>query len=168
MDIKLWKKKAFDKVSKHKYALAVLILGIALMLLPGIGAKKDESNQNTQPVQTQTVELEEKLSQILCRIQGAGKVEVLLTCSSGEKTVYQEDADLSQGTNNTSRYDTVIIKDGSGKENGLVQQIIPPKYQGAIVVCQGADKPAVRLAVVEAVSRVTGLGADQISVLKMK
>jgi stage III sporulation protein AG len=39
---------------------------------------------------------------------------------------------------------------------------------GAIVLCQGADVPSVRLAIVDAVSKVTGLVANQISVLKMK
>jgi hypothetical protein len=41
-------------------------------------------------------------------------------------------------------------------------------YQGAVVLCQGAADAAVRLAVVEAVSKATGLGADKICVLKMK
>jgi stage III sporulation protein AG len=49
-----------------------------------------------------------------------------------------------------------------------VRQVIPPKYQGAIIVCQGAEKATVRLQVVEAVVNVTGLTADKITVLKMK
>jgi stage III sporulation protein AG len=36
------------------------------------------------------------------------------------------------------------------------------------VVCQGADDPVVKLLIVDAVSKVTGLGADKISVMKMK
>ena len=36
-----------------------------------------------------------------------------------------------------------------------------------VVLCQGADAPSVKLAIVEAVRCVTGLGADQISVQKM-
>ena len=62
----------------------------------------------------------------------------------------------------------MIITDSDRKEEGLITQVDPPVYQGAIIVCQGADRGAVRLAIVEAVSRVTGLGADRISVLKMK
>ena len=50
----------------------------------------------------------------------------------------------------------------------MVRQILSPEYLGAVVVCQGANDVQVRLAVVEAVSKVTGLGADKISVLKMK
>ena len=60
-----------------------------------------------------------------------------------------------------------MITDENRTQTGLVQQSIPPTYRGAIVVCQGADSPAVCLAVKEAVSKVTGLDTSQISVLKM-
>ena len=39
---------------------------------------------------------------------------------------------------------------------------------GAVVVCQGADQPYVRLDVTNAVAAYTGLGSDKISVIKMK
>ena len=85
------------------------------------------------------------------------------------KTLYQTDDSTSYSdTSNTTRIDTVTVTDDTRNQTGLIQQVIPPTYQGAIVVCQGADSPAVRLAIVEAVSKVTGLGADRISVLKMK
>ena len=61
----------------------------------------------------------------------------------------------------------MIITDYNRNESALVERVDPPQYLGAIVICQGADSAAVRLAVVEAVSKYTGLGADQIAVLKM-
>ena len=39
---------------------------------------------------------------------------------------------------------------------------------GAVVVCDGGDDAAVRLAVTQAVSAYTGLGSDRITVMKMK
>jgi len=39
---------------------------------------------------------------------------------------------------------------------------------GAVVVCEGAQDPAVRLNVTNAVAAYTGLGSDKISVMKMK
>lgn len=39
---------------------------------------------------------------------------------------------------------------------------------GAVVVCAGADDPAVRLDVTHAVSAYTGLGSNKITVMKMK
>ena len=61
-----------------------------------------------------------------------------------------------------------MVGRGSGQQEGLVRDSHAPNYRGAVILCKGADQAAVKLAVVEAVSRVTGLRTDQISVLKMK
>ena len=46
-------------------------------------------------------------------------------------------------------------------------EVLLSKY-GCVVVCEGADSPAVRLEVTNAVAAYTGLGSDKISVIKMK
>ena len=61
-----------------------------------------------------------------------------------------------------------MITGQNKQETGLVRQVIPPTYMGVVVVCEGADNPSLKLAIVDAVSKATGLGADRISVLKMK
>ena len=157
-------KQALDLVMKYKYALLVVLLGIGLMLLPGRTEKVEEIPVPTSPQKTQIPD-NQHLEAFLSQIQGAGKVKVLLSYAKGEQTIYQSDSDISA---NSSRFDTVIITDSQRGEAGLVQQINPPTYLGAVVVCQGADRAEVRLAIVEAVSTYTGLGADKISVLKMK
>ena len=63
---------------------------------------------------------------------------------------------------------TVTLTDSNRNQSGLIRQIIPEKYQGAVILCQGADDPIIRLAIVDAVSKATGLGANKISVLKLK
>lgn len=164
MDRSFLIKKVPALLKKYKYAILIFILGLALMLIPfdrGTSAEKEPLPKQ----ESQGGTISEQLEQILCQIEGAGKVRVLLSVSAGEKTVYQSDADISE---NASRTDTVIITDADRAQNGLVQQVIPPSYLGAIIVCEGADRAEVRLALVEAVSRFTGLGADRISVLKMK
>ena len=88
---------------------------------------------------------------------------MLLTEASGRDVIYQTDT-----AQNQSKLDTVIVRDGNHQETGLVKQILPPVYKGAVVVCQGADSAVVRLHVVEAVKSVTGLASDCITVLKMK
>ncbi len=106
---------------------------------------------------------------ILSKVTGAGEVEVLLTVSAGEETIYQTDCQTDSSGDSENRHcDTVMITDANRNETGLVRQIFPATYQGAIIVCRGADSPAVRFAIVEAVSKLTGLSSNQISVLKMK
>ena len=167
MEIKLFKKIP-DLCKKYKYAILIFIIGLVLMMIP-VGKTKEKSIA-PQPENTVTqTPLEERLASILCQVEGAGKVEVVMTISAGEETLFQTDEDSSHGEKEQSnRIDTVLITDQNRNETGLVKQVLPPVYQGAIIVCQGADVPSVRLEIVDAVSKLTGLGANCISVLKMK
>ena len=161
-----WIKQIPKVLVKYKYVVAVIAAGIVLMTIPAED-KELESTESALPVIE--ISLEERLSQILSKINGAGEVSVLLSTSSGEEYIYQNNTDVqSNEENHSSQMDTVIISDSGRNEQGLLRQIISPKYLGAIVVCQGADNPVVKLSVVEAVANATGLGADKITVLKMK
>ena len=164
MDWLALKDKLQQWVGKYRYVIIVLLVGIVLMLLPSRQEKVNQTQITTEPA-VQKQDVQNELTQILTQIDGVGDVRVMLTIASGEETVYQTN---TESTGDTCRIDTVIVTDSDRKEQGLIQKLNPPKYMGAIVVCEGAGNAAVKLAVVEAVSRVAGLGADQISVLKMK
>ncbi len=153
--------KIMQWVRKYRYVLLVLLVGIGLMLIPFGGNKEQETAQ--QPAAPTSSDLSLELAQILSKIDGAGEVSVMLSHRTGASTVYQTDGDSS-----STRQDTVIITDADRAQSGLVQHIVYPEYRGAIIVCQGADNIQVRLNIMEAVSRITGLGMDKISVLKMK
>ena len=164
MDWLTLKDKTQKWIGKYRYVIIVLLAGIVLMLLPSRQGNATQKQVETEQV-IQKQDIPKELAQILSQIDGVGDVKVMLTMASGEETVYQTNTETTDGS---CRIDTVIITDADRKEQGLIQKQNPPKYMGAIVVCEGGAKAAVKLSVVEAVSRVTGLGADQISVLKMK
>ena len=150
-------------------AAAVLLAGLVLMLLPSGEQKQEAAVLFSESTPEQERDLQASLGQILSMIEGAGKVQVLLTEATGQRTHYQTDEDISTGESSSdTRKETVLITNGSRAESGLVRQVDPPVYQGAIVICQGADSAAVRLAIVEAVANATGLSSNRISVLKMK
>ena len=60
----------------------------------------------------------------------------------------------------------LTVNRGSGKQEVVVTQRMYPVYQGAVVVCQGAGNSQERLTVIDAVSVLTGLSSDKISVVK--
>ena len=156
--------KGVQIIKKYKWPAVILLVGLVLILLPGSsGSETQDRGIIEEP--DNILSVEEALSEILSKVQGAGKVRVMLTVASGEETTYQCNSSISE--NGSERIDTVIISDSDRKEQGLIKQINPPVYLGAIVVCQGADSPAVRWNIIEAVSAVTGLRTDKISVLKM-
>ena len=167
MEIILWASKVKSLILKYKFVVIVLLVGLAPMLWPGF--EKDSTNATTPAPQKSEVPLEASLSKILSKVQGAGRVEVMLNIEQGAKTIYQVDDDISQGESSYSdRNQTVTLTDGQRNQYGLVQQVNPPIYLGAVVLCQGAGDPVVKLSVVEAVSKITGLNANQICVLKME
>ena len=150
---------------KYRFPALILFVGIMLMMVPSMS----ELPTKEEPAVDIEVPTEEVLADLLSKIEGAGKVEVLLSIESGEETIFQTDEDYSQtDTSTTSKITTITVTESDRNEKGLIKQINPPKYLGAIVICQGADSAGVRLSIVDAVSKLTGLGADCISVLKMK
>ena len=145
---------------KYKYPILVVLVGLGLLLLP-----TGEAQEPPVPVETvREASLEQRLEVLLAQIEGAGAVRVLLTEDVGRETLWQTDV---QSDTDSVREDTVIVEDADRNETGLVRRTTEPSYRGAVILCQGADAPSVKLAIVEAVRCVTGLGADQISVQKM-
>lgn len=169
MDLTVIRQKIAELGSKYRYVVIILIAGILLMLLP-VKSENDteplpaETVRQTDPLGIKGAELEHLLSQI----KGTGKVEVLLTLAAGERTLYcSDERSTSSDSGQTLEHQTVIITNTNRSEDPLIERILAPEYLGAVVVCQGADDPAVRLAVTDAVSKATGLGTDRISVLRM-
>lgn len=167
MAIKALGEKIKEFSGKFKYALIILLVGIVLLLLP---EKKQQETQTVTPVKTDSQYIQlDALKEILQSVDGAGEVQVLLSTALGEETIYQTNKDTAaSASENTSKVETVIVTDSQRNETGLITQVNPPVYLGAIVVCQGADSPTVRLALTQAVARITGLGTDSICILKMK
>lgn len=166
MELKNAGRKAMELIRKYRYPAIVLLLGLILMTFSG--KKSDSVTLSTKPAIIQP-DLTQSLTEILSQIKGVGKVQVMLTVSVGETTIYQYDEQISGSLETPSiRKETVIITDSSRNQSPLITQVLSPTYRGAVIVCQGAEDPQVKLAIVEAVGKATGLGADRISVLKMK
>lgn len=166
-----WKARLTALFQRYKYALLVAAAGVLMMGLPALGGGEAPSRQqqSAQKVEFGTEELEGRLEEALARMEGVGTAEVVLTLRSGPEQVLARDAQCSaREEESESSYTTVVLSKGSGYEEPVVLQQLSPQYQGALVVCSGGEDPAVRLKVVEAVSALTGLGADKISVSKGK
>lgn len=168
----MWKERLLELFRRYKYALLVVAAGVVLMALPALGggaSRQEPAGQSGQEVDFETEELEGRLEEALSRMEGVGQAQVVLTLRAGPGQVLAQDTQRTAGENQSqSSQSTVVISRGSGNEEPVVLQQLSPQFQGALVVCSGGDDPSVRLRVVEAVSALTGLGADKISVSKGK
>lgn len=167
MEIKNIKQRIPAWIWKYRYPILILLIGVILFFIPQ--RQEDVQAPIQEAIISQQPDITQQLTQILGQIEGVGKVKIMLTIAAGESIQYHYDKDVNtDGNSSTIHHETVIITDSERNQQALITQTFPPKYQGAIVVCQGADQPVIKLAIVDAISKATGLGADQISVLKMK
>ena len=165
-----WGRKALENFGKYKYVILVALVGAVLLLWPS-GEKTDKSPTDTREGGDlfRVEDLEEKLEKALSQVEGAGKVTVVLTLEESARQVLAQNEEGSWGTGETRRdTSTVLLGRGSGTQEVVPLQEIGPRYRGALVVAEGGDLPQVRLALCEAVSALTGLGADKISICKGK
>lgn len=165
-------KKLGKALEKYKFVALVLCAGLLLMLLPS-----KTSLARTAPVSEpepeaeasdgagfDLAELETKLSLALEEINGVGEATVILSVSSSAESVLAQD--VSEG--NTSDLETVIVSTGSNTEQPVSIKTIYPEFRGAVVICDGAGNAGVKLEVLHAVSAITGLSSNQISVCQRK
>ena len=170
----VWGSKLRSLFDRYKFVLVVILAGVVLLLLPSFGEEKRdggavESSQESGSDPFQVEELERKLEQALAQIDGVGEVRVVLTLQSGPRRILAQDSQSTVDEGRTEAEVTnVVISAGSGVEGTVTLQQLSPQFQGALVVCSGGGEPTVQLRLVEAVSALTGLGADKISVCKGK
>lgn len=161
--------KVWKLLNQYKYVLVVIAAGLLLLLWPS-GKERQAAPAGTDGGQGQEgfdlKELEEKLSQTLSQVEGAGKVTVTLTVKNGMEQVLASDRSTSVTEGGSSVEETtVLVNSGSGQEAVRLTQRWPT-FQGALVVCEGGDSMEIRLLMTQAVSALTGLGADRITVCK--
>lgn len=161
---------------KNRYLLIVLIAGL-LLLAVGTPRNTQALPETENTIHTSdaaagfSVEaFEAQLKERLALIEGAGRVELMLSLQSTEEAVYASNIRQSaNGADNSSYESTLsVLSDGSYGESPVRVKSTSPTFRGAVILCDGADNIQVRLAVTEAVGALCGIGADKITVLKMQ
>ena len=153
---------------QYRIPILLVLAGLLLVLWPQRSSARVES-AGRGDAQYDLDEIQTRLAEVLRKIDGAGRVELMLTLASGQETVYQtNERRVTSESGATTERDTVLLSQSGAEKEPVVVLTRFPQYQGALVVCDGADRASVRLAIVEAVSSLTGLGSDHISVIKMK
>ena len=158
---------------RYKYAALVALAGAGLLLWPVLEGESPprESRWEAETVQPGSQDIQREMEEILGTMDGVGQVKVMLTADSDGERQLAQDTLLSYSGETAapedySRKSETVLLDGSGGDETVVVKRTYPTYRGALVVCQGGGSAEVRLAVTEAVSALTGLPMDRITVAK--
>ena len=124
--------------------------------------------------------LEEELEDILSKIAGVGKVQVLITYSETSEVVAMynetytssntEETDTNGGVRKIESADTnkeIIYEEKDGEKVPITQKVIMPKMEGAIITAEGAGNVNIKTNIIQAVSAATGLSTYRIQVFEM-
>ena len=146
------------------------LLGIVLMLLPGGNAEAEPTAGSPDAEAFDRGAVQEEMENILRAIDGVGELRLMLTVDSGTKRELAQDttAERSGSEDMKRKSETVVVGTGSGTQEVVVTNRVYPRYVGALVVCEGGGSAGVRLAVTQAVSALTALPSDKITVLQGK
>ena len=175
--MKNWQSRIGFLWERYKYFLAVIAVGVLLLLsakLPASELEKEEGTQSEAAFDLQT--FQQSVADSLAQIEGAGRVEVLLSLEAGEESVYASDVSQSSqstggssdSTSETYQSTMSILSDGSYGETPVLIKSKYPTFRGAVILCEGADSDTVRLQIVQAVSALCGISSDHISISKLK
>ena len=157
---------ALKWLATYKYVLLAVLLGVVLLLLPDGKAEREE--ETTRLADFDRASVQREMEDILSAIDGAGRLRLMLTVGGGGELELARDRALTRkdGAGEYSdKTETVVIGSGSSAEV-VVTQSRYPDFVGALVVCEGGGSAAVRLEITQALSALTGLPSDRISVIK--
>ncbi|ACA54095.1 stage III sporulation protein AG [Clostridium botulinum] len=197
MDIKNWLKKLETNPKNNKKNMNILIVVLVgvLFLIAGSTFKKDSvmsKNENPKNKQTQEEKIEvknddyeketqNKLKATLEKIDGVGKVEVMITFESGEEKVpavninnstnKSVEKDTEGGTRNTTQENegsSVVVTNDGDKTQPLIVKEYKPKITGVCIVAEGAENNITKLRISKAVVDLFSLAENKVNVYPMK
>lgn len=181
-----------EQIRKEQWIL-LLLVGILIMTAVFPSGKEQESmagsttESESQSSPQEEADLEEltwyekRLEAILAQMDGAGKVQVMITESVSRESIVEKDQTVQRqmnqdGDNSTNtgksqqenkEESTVLEKDGQGRETPYVTRTNAPKIEGVLILAQGGDNAVVVKNITEAAMALFGIEAHKIKVIKM-
>lgn len=164
--------------NRVRLLVAVGLLGMGLILcselLAGEEPKKSEpamKQPEQQNAQQSEQQLQQRLEEIISQIDGVGECSVMLTFEESERSVYAVEDSVSQeqdrqtnSGSSSSQKRLVLVENGEGGNQPVLEKKVRPQVNGVVVVCQGAKSMTVCQQVTEAVTTVLGIRSTQVCV----
>lgn len=177
-----------NKKTIENLVLFLVLFIIIIVVINGLGkneTKTVQSNSSDEKILSldnyKEKTQEEKLEEILSLINGAGKVDVLITYSNGmeqipmyntkQSTTTVQEADTAGGTRKTeetSNEQTVIYNENGNNKTPVMKQVINPKAVGVIVVADGAGIVNVKEDMIKAIEAILDVPAHRVQVFSRR
>ncbi len=139
----MWRGKSFaDLISDKRVIRAAVIIGLSAIAILGITTFFSKSEDRSPELsKAYAEETEQRLLEIIGRIDGVGHAEIFLTMENSGENIYLKNTDKK----------TLSIE---------------PRVRGIVIVCDGGDDPLVISHVMEAVTKSLCISSDKVCITK--
>ena len=152
---------SFLKKIKTEYLILIALSIVAVIIF--MGSFSGDKNKTTQETVSSYVEnLEIKLEKCLSKVRGAGKVEVIISVSSGMQTVFATEKKYQPNKGGTVESPLIV----NGKPVVTMEQY--PEITGVVIVAEGAKSLSVKVDLLNACQTFLSISNEKIQILSMK
>lgn len=184
----IFQNKIWKKWDKSQWTILILA-GILLMVIAiptGDNKKEEEQIVTSKPAESTEAKddyeqkMEIKLEDTLSKIEGAGKVNVMITLEDSGESVVEKDteketSDLNEtdsaGGNRTEKSTrtthAAVYSEQNSEKTPFVEKKMTPKIAGVLVVAEGGENTTVKQNISEAVMALFQIDVNRIKVVKM-
>lgn len=155
------------KDNKKLLPVAALICVIMIILVISVNPEAESINETTKSASDVDMqsEIQQKLENIISKIDGVGNVSVMITYnSSGENIYAQNSKSENNGDKKSVNSEIVLYESPDGNDEGLIVSVKNPDISGVAVVCDGGNSMKIKAEITELVTRLFGIGADRVYV----
>lgn len=153
------------KYANNKSLYIIIIIGIVFMLMSGGGQRqKSDTKARSYDIYSD----EERLQQILSKIDGVGEVSVMITYygTTSYDVAFEKRQSGSESEKETTKSEenSVITSNGAP----LVKGEVYPKAKGVVIIAEGAANAEVRKAITDAATAALEVASYKVCVLEGK
>lgn len=112
-------------------------------------------------------EIERRLEDLLSKMEGVGKVKVMVMFDGSSELDIASDESSSKGDSGSSSNKQTVIISNNDDEEPIVLRHLMPKILGVLVIAEGADDVNVKLDIISACSTVLGIKQSIVEVFNM-
>lgn len=188
--------KSLHKENKKVISNILFVIGIGILFIilgntvfehipDSISIKEDKDTSIDETFKERNTsfeeQMEDRVEEIFSKMEGVGKVQVMITTSYGKEMLIAEDLNSAYST--TKEEDTqggkreiqnediqskiVMQNTGSGSTEPVILKEKQPEIKGVLILAEGGEDPRVKQQLTTAAETLLGVPAHRVQVFKM-
>ncbi|NMA66218.1 MAG: hypothetical protein GX957_08275 [Clostridiaceae bacterium] len=180
-----------EKPSNFENLIIIIILGAIILLAASFLSKPNEAKDTINNVSSMSSEdeaslkyssmsgheivanIEQRLSELLSKVDGAGQVDVMIFADSSSEHVPAYNNEQNTRSDESVSGKSSEIKETrqlalSGDDTPVILKVNVPQIKGVVVVAQGADDILIREQLNNSVCTLLGIPEHRVQIMKHK